>query len=65
MRRSAAPGTALHYVDSRSRGRGALHSYRACRNFIKSSPARKRLSLMSGASTRASAFSLISRLAST
>lgn len=44
---------------------GPLHSHRLRRNFIRSSPARKRWSLISGASRRASAFSFISRLAST
>ncbi len=49
MCRSAASGTAVRWVGRRARARGALHSYRLCRNFIRSSLARKRLSLMSGA----------------
>lgn len=40
MRRSAAPGTAIHCVDGRARGRGALHSYKVFKNVIKSSLAR-------------------------
>ena len=41
MYRSAAPGPAVSYAGRRARGRGALHSYRLCRNFIKSSSARR------------------------
>ena len=40
MRRSAAPGTAVHCVNGRARGRGALHSYKVFKNVIKSSLAR-------------------------
>lgn len=65
MRSSAAPGTAVHFVDSRARGCGALHSGKVCRNFIEASLERKHLRLMAGTSSRASAFSFICRLAST
>ena len=65
MRRSARAGTAFPFVNDRALGRDALHSYSVRRNVIRSSVARKRLSLMSGASSRPSAFSFISRLAST
>ena len=61
----APPSMAVRAVDGRTGAWCALHSYRVCKNLISSSPARKRLSLMSGASSRASAFSFISRLAST
>ena len=62
---AAPPSMAVRSVDGRTGAWCALHSYRVCRNLISSSPARKRLSLMSRASSRASAFSFISRLAST
>jgi hypothetical protein len=37
MGRSAGPGAAVHCANSRTRGLDALHSYRLCRNFIRSS----------------------------
>ena len=65
MRRSAAPAFAAGYGGVCLGHRGPLHSHRLRRNFIRSSLALKRWSLTSGASRRASAFSFISRLAST
>lgn len=61
MRSRTRPGMVICWVDDRAGAWRALHSYRACRNFSKSSLARNRLSFVSGASSRARAFSFISR----
>ena len=65
MRSRTTPTMTVYLIDERAGAWRALHSYRVCRNFIKSSLARNRLSLMTGASSLANAFFFISKLAPT